>query len=237
VSAAGAPATVRCVIFDIDDTLYLERDYVRSGFDAIGEWARAELGLEGVARAAWARFVDGRRGDVFDAVLRDMGLDPSPATIGAMVTCYRTHRPRITTLPDAARLVTQLHGQVPLAAVTDGPLASQRAKADALGIARWSELVVFTEEFGPGFAKPHPRAFEMVESYTGTRSAENVYLADNPQKDFAAPRALGWRTVRVRRAGSLHADMPSGDDVDVEVLNLSDVARQLGFGADRPVRP
>ena len=35
----------RAVVFDIDDTLYLERDYVRSGFTAAGAWARTELGL------------------------------------------------------------------------------------------------------------------------------------------------------------------------------------------------
>ena len=30
----------RLVVLDIDDTLYLERDYVRSGFAAVGTWAR-----------------------------------------------------------------------------------------------------------------------------------------------------------------------------------------------------
>ena len=32
-----------------------------------------------------------------------------------------------------------------------------------------------------------------------------VYVADNPRKDFLAPRALGWRTLRVRRPGGEHA--------------------------------
>src|SRR5207302_9076607 len=32
-----------CVVFDIDDTLYLERDYVRSGFRAVGTWAEQWL--------------------------------------------------------------------------------------------------------------------------------------------------------------------------------------------------
>ena len=30
--------SVRCVVFDVDDTLYLERDYVRSGFHAVAQW-------------------------------------------------------------------------------------------------------------------------------------------------------------------------------------------------------
>ena len=34
-----------CVVFDIDDTLYLERDYVLSGFAAVGPWARDWLAI------------------------------------------------------------------------------------------------------------------------------------------------------------------------------------------------
>ena len=32
---------MQVLVFDIDDTLYLERDYVRSGFGAAGRWARS----------------------------------------------------------------------------------------------------------------------------------------------------------------------------------------------------
>jgi putative hydrolase of the HAD superfamily len=96
---------------------------------------------------------------------------------------------------------------------------------------------VLTEELGAGYGKPHPRAFEVVEARVGTRGADNVYLADNPRKDFGGPRALGWRTVRVRRPGSLHVDVPSGADVDVEVPDLSDLAARLGFEADAVPRP
>ena len=33
------------LVLDIDDTLYLERDYVRSGFKCVGEWVNDRLGL------------------------------------------------------------------------------------------------------------------------------------------------------------------------------------------------
>jgi putative hydrolase of the HAD superfamily len=55
-----------------------------------------------------------------------------------------------------------------------------------------------------------------------------VYVADNPAKDFVAPRALGWATVRVRRAGSLHQRVESGPDVDREVTDLGDLAVWIG---------
>ena len=58
-------------------------------------------------------------------------------------------------------------------------------------------------------------------------------MADNPAKDFVAPHRLGWRTVRVRRAGGLHADVSSGDDVDVEISGLAELDTALGWGPPR----
>ena len=57
-----------------------------------------------------------------------------------------------------------------------------------------------------------------------------VYVGDNPAKDFVAPRALGWRTVRVRRHGQLHHEVPSGDDVDVEITSLDQLEAALDIG-------
>ena len=31
-----------------------------------------------------------------------------------------------------------------------------------------------------------------------------AYVADNPEKDFVAPRRMGWRTVQINRPGRLH---------------------------------
>ena len=33
------------IVFDLDDTLYPERDYVLSGFKAVASWAEARLGV------------------------------------------------------------------------------------------------------------------------------------------------------------------------------------------------
>jgi putative hydrolase of the HAD superfamily len=56
-------------------------------------------------------------------------------------------------------------------------------------------------------------------------------VADNPAKDFAGPRSRGWRTVRVRREGSLHAAVASGDDVDAEINGLAELDGALGWQA------
>lgn len=215
--------TVRCVVFDVDDTLYLERDYVRSGFAAVGAEVRARWTVADFAERAWRLFEEGARGDVFDRVLRACGVACSTDDVAALVACYREHRPEIRLLDDARACLERLAPRLRLAALTDGPVASQRAKVLALGLDRWLAPIVVTGELGPGLGKPHPEGFRRIEAATGEGGSACLYVADNPAKDFAGPRALGWRTVRIRRPGGLHADRPSGDDVDREIASLEEL--------------
>ena len=213
-------ASVQCVVFDIDDTLYLERDYVRSGFLAVDRWVQEQLGVSGFFDKAWSAFERGIRGRIFDVVLESMGVCDVSELVPEMVEVYRSHDPKIQLLPDARECLEFAERMPCRAAVTDGPLVSQKAKAKALGLDKWLDPIVFTAELGPDWSKPSPRAFEMIQKRAGLPGAACLYVADNPAKDFRGPASLGWRTVRIRRPGSLHENVPSGEDVEVEVMDL-----------------
>lgn len=216
------------IVFDIDDTLYLERDYVRSGFNAVGRWLQDSRGVAGFGAAAWELFESGVRGDTFDRALVAVGLEKTPELIRELVSRYRNHEPEIAMLDDAAWAVNVYRAVGPIAFITDGPVASQRAKARALGLYDLSVHVILTGELGEGFGKPHPRAFELVAARTEASPSACVYIADNPLKDFRAPRMLGWKTIRARRPGGLHVETPSDDDVDHEVTDLGELRTILG---------
>jgi putative hydrolase of the HAD superfamily len=215
-------------VFDIDDTLYLERDYVRSGFGAVGTWARRSLGVPDLADRAWAAFESGVRSTIFDVALTGAGIESTPELIARMVACYREHQPDITLLDDARACLDDAAGAGAVAVITDGPLASQSAKARSLGLATWSQTTIFTEALGTGFGKPHPRAFELVEQRLGVDGERCTYVADNPAKDFAAPSERGWTTVRVRRPRGLHHGVDGGDDIDHEVTDMTDLMARIG---------
>jgi putative hydrolase of the HAD superfamily len=231
-----APNERRLVVLDIDDTVYLERDYVHSGFTAVGAWAREELGVEGLGERAWAVFQAGVRRTIFDDALADVGIEATPDLLARLIEVYRSHAPAIAMLPDTRAWLDRLTPHVVLAVVTDGPLASQRAKADALQLSRWAEVIVFTETLGQGREKPHPAAFEQLEREVGLRGDRCAYVADNPAKDFVTPHRLGWRTVRVRRQGSLHVNVRSGGDIDAEITSLDDLDTALDWADSRSIR-
>jgi putative hydrolase of the HAD superfamily len=213
----------RGVILDLDDTLFLERDYVRSGMAAVGAHVAATHGVAGFAEVATELFTAGVRGTTFNQTLERLGMTPDAQLVAELVDVYRRHTPTITLLPDAARLIAHLDGRY-LGVVTDGPLDSQRAKAQAVGAPAWAQLIVYTAELGPGFGKPHQLAFSMHEDRADLAGPEFTYIADNPTKDFAGPKSLGWATIRIRRPESLHATCASGRDVDLEIVSLDELA-------------
>lgn len=215
-----------CVAFDLDDTLFLERDYVRSGFAAVGEWVRSQFGLPGFAERAWNLFQEGFRRNIFDVALKEMSLSASSETIEKMVSLYRSHVPDIRLAQDALCCLEALRGRVRLALITDGPVESQRNKVRALALNASFDHVILTAELGAEFVKPHPRSFRLVETLSNTNGVGCLYVADNPAKDFSAPLKLGWRTIRIRRLDGLHAsvDTPGQLEVEREMSDLSILA-------------
>ena len=209
-----------CVVFDIDDTLYLERDYVRSGFEAAGVWAAQWIGCADFSERCWRRFVAGQRQSIFDEALRECGLAPAAELIQSLVAIYRTHKPSIALAPDADEALRTIREFAHIAVVSDGPATSQSRKAEALGLRSFADPVILTEILGNGFSKPHTRAFEQIQAL---RPADRfIYAGDNPAKDFQAPRKLGWITVRVRRPGGLHFAMDNvGATPDHEMSDCS----------------
>ena len=195
------------LVFDLDDTLYLERDFVRSGFRVVAAHARRTLGVRGLFAAAWRRFEAGERGTILDHALEERGVDPSRRLVRELVRVYRTHEPRLRLCPDARRLLRRPPAETTLAVISDGPLPAQRGKVRALGLRRLVSAIVLTGEWGPRFAKPHPRAFRMLERRFRMSGADCAYVGDNPAKDFDAPLDLGWTAIRLRRPQGLHAHL------------------------------
>jgi putative hydrolase of the HAD superfamily len=194
------------VVFDLDDTLYLEASFVKSGFQAVASWVFSQHGIEGFFAKAWQLFADGHRGNVFDLALVELGIGRDPEFIQELVSIYRSHRPRIFLAPDATRMLERRSRWEGAALLTDGWALTQQRKIDALGLEALCHPIVRTDVWGGEFWKPHPRGFRTLQSHFGGPPCRFTYVADNPAKDFAAPRSLGWKTINIRRPGALHTN-------------------------------
>jgi putative hydrolase of the HAD superfamily len=214
---------IRAVVFDLDDTLYPERAYVESGFAAVARAFSDRLNAPfDLLDRMKALAASPDRGRVFNMVCAEARAENPDAMVAQMVDAYRRHVPSITLFPDADAALARLRGRYRLALISDGYLAAQNAKLDALGIRPIFDAVYLTDEWGREFWKPHPRAFEAVMRQFALPGSACAYVSDNPAKDFVAPNALGWRTVRVLRPGGVYADaaVPTGGIASATISSL-----------------
>ncbi len=188
------------VLFDLDDTLYPEKDYVRSGYREI---SRHYTEIENMTDKLWSAFENGEK--AIDSVLHREGL-LSPEAISYCLNIYRKHQPKITIYPDAAELICTLkaHG-IRLGLITDGRPEGQHAKIKALEIEQYFEKIIITDELGSvGFRKPDTKAFEEMQKYFNVPYSSMVYVGDNPKKDFIAPKQLGMNSVYFKNPDGLY---------------------------------
>jgi putative hydrolase of the HAD superfamily len=185
------------IIFDLDDTLYLERDFVMSGFRAVAKWMSEKTGVQGFDLTCKSLFDNGQRTKIFDAAL--VHHEQSTEVVEALVEIYRNHSPEIALATDAAKYLAIAPTVQRFGLITDGHLATQRAKIRRLKLEQIFDVIVCTDVWGKPYWKPHVISFETVERHFNLSGASLAYIADNPSKDFLTPKARGWCTVQICR--------------------------------------
>lgn len=221
---------VDAVVFDLDDTLYPERQYVLSGYRAAGDWLRRSLGTEEHYEDwLWSRFLSGESRDAFNAISVRYGLDLNEEQIQQIVTVFRHHKPMIEPYPGIDELLIRLGEHAKLGLLSDGYLPAQQHKLDALGLGDRFDAVLFTESLGRDAWKPSPAGFEKLTGEFGVEPRRCAYVGDNPAKDFVAPNALGWRTIHYIRPGQIHGEKPApeGGKAQTIVRTLDELVAAL----------
>jgi len=200
----------RAVVFDLDDTLYPESQYVRSGYRAVAEHVRKAFGRDGkFEQWLWEWFLSGGRGGAFEALDGQFDLGLTEGRIAELVDVYRSHEPDIRPYEGLADVLSTLRTRGPLGLLADGFLPAQQIKLRVLGLEGLFDAVVFNERLGRDCWKPSPAGFERIREEMDVRHDACTYVADNLSKDFVAPNRLGWRTVHFVQPGQLYAAKPA----------------------------
>ncbi len=192
------------VVFDLDDTLMLERDYCRSGFRLIAGMLAARHGAQWLGISKRLDTILRRRGAYFDfletQLAREAGLSDAAlrSEMQQLVDAYRSHVPkRLNLRPGVREMLDELRRRrVVMAMITDGRSVTQRAKLKALGIEKYFHPANILISQETSADKSTPANFEcIVRRYPEARRFH--YVADNVAKDFLMPSLMGWQTWRV----------------------------------------
>jgi putative hydrolase of the HAD superfamily len=190
----------QAVIFDMDDTLYAERDYVLSGFRAVALWGQAHLGIpfEQGNKELLELFEQGIRGTTFNQWLSQHQLPDSH--LSECIKTYREHIPILQPFPWVIELLATLRNHTKLGLISDGYTDVQKRKFAALGLHPYFDAVVFSDELGREAWKPSSKPFQTITQQLNVSAHQSVYIGDNPLKDFLGARKIGMFTIQYQIA-------------------------------------
>ena len=199
----------KVVVFDLDDTLCKEIDYLKSAYREIAHRIASSQDAEAaIYQCMLDNYFGGK--DVFQSLIEDYAISIDKDTL---LTMYRNHQPDLSLEQGAKDLLDAFSqaGAV-MGLITDGRSITQRNKIKALGLDKYipSENIIISEEFGCG--KPPEKGYRyFMDKYP---NAQYWYVGDNVKKDFIAPNLLGWTTICLKDDGrNIHGQTIEVDDV------------------------
>ncbi len=172
------------IVFDLDDTLYNELDFLKSAYKAIS----IQIAQDGY-KELYALMLSLYRSkqNVFKYLTENY-----PIQFSELIELYRNHKPDIRLFDQVLefiKIIKDNKGRV--AIITDGRELTQMAKIRALGIEKYLDKIIISEVLGS--EKPAEANYKIIEDEFP--DCKYCYIADNLKKDFVTPNKLGWQTI------------------------------------------
>ncbi len=217
---------IQAILFDLDDTLYDEMQFVKSGFKAVSLNMSKSNNIE--QKVVYQMLLDVQeehgRGKTFDIILKKLSLYDEKLT-SKLVEVYRTHKPNLFLYPEVSTVLSNLRKQgYKLGIITDGNVEVQRKKIDALKIKDFFDCMIFSDEYGIEKQKPDPLPYQKAMEKLEASTNETVYIGDNPYKDFISARKLGIFTIRIMRGQYKNIKLRKEYESDCQIQNLEDIS-------------
>ena len=179
------------VVFDLDDTLYPEADYVDSGVRYVCTQINSLYGIDCYEAIQTARLQDVKL-DWLSLACQLAGLKSTVKD--SLLWMYRLHLPDIKLSKKCSESLEKIRSAaLAVAFLTDGRTVTQRLKLASLGLNHWP--VYISEDYES--SKPAPDRFQAIER--DYPAEQYIYVADNVQKDFLGCNPLGWFGIGMRR--------------------------------------
>lgn len=215
---------IKAVVFDLDDTLYPEYEFVMSGFLATAKYLSKKYKLNSlrIFNILKSDFKKGVRGRNFNSLFKKFNLPEKE--IKKLIYVYRNHEPQMKLFSDAEKLLAYLQSRkIKIALISDGFIRSQENKIKALKIKKYFQAITLSDKLGINYRKPSTKPFNLTLRKLSVKPSEAVYVADNPQKDFIGARKLGLTTIQIKRAGGIYGqvEVTRENKADLVINSLS----------------
>ncbi|HPN38382.1 MAG TPA: HAD family hydrolase [Melioribacteraceae bacterium] len=175
------------IVFDLDDTLFKEIEYLKSAYKYIAEEVCSNNSIK-LYKKMLDLYYSGN--NAFNYLIEN--YPEKSKNVDYLLELYRNHYPNITLEPEINDFLLKLiENKIILGIITDGRSNTQRNKLKALGIEKQFNYILISEEFG--YSKPNELNYKLFMQKFPDKNY--IYIADNIKKDFITPNKLGWLTI------------------------------------------
>ena len=182
------------IVFDIDDTLYNEVDYVKSGYREIANYIEKKHHLTYIYDELLELFKQSSK-NVFNRLFELLNIPYTSEDVMHLVNIYHDHIPNIQLSEEVKDTLLKLKEDYLLAIVSDGNYHVQKLKCEALKLKQYFSKIILTDELGKEYWKPSRLAFDILAREYQIPMENLFYVGDNPNKDFYISQ-YGIKTIR-----------------------------------------
>ncbi len=188
------------IIFDLDETLYNEKNFVRSGFKKVAYFLQKNYDLN--FKRTYKFLLDtynleGRK-KIFNKLLIKKKLY-SKSLLIKLINVYRNHEPNIKISKSNLSFLKKLSNNFKLYLVTDGNKIVQKNKIQALKISKFFKKIFITHQYGIKYSKPSIYCFSKIKKLENCVWKDLIYIGDDPHKDFINLNKKGCITIRLMK--------------------------------------
>ena len=221
-------ASIRCVVFDLDDTLWPCEPTILNAENALYEWLRKNYTK--ITNYYTLQELRDHRQEFAQRNL-DISHDVTALRLGSLaelaqqfeypdnmahegLALFRQHRNQVIFYDDSLSTISLLANKFQIGAITNG-----NADIEAIGACEYFDFFVTAEQAGA--AKPNIEIFEYAQQKASLAGDELLYVGDHPSIDIVGANQSGWRSIWFnpnKQAWPLLETQP-----DAQIQNLSEL--------------
>lgn len=188
----------RALVFDLDDTLYSERDFVMSGYRTVARYLddTRRCSFETAFSIMEETYEKSGRHMVFPMLIE--WLSNESLSLPELVNIYRQHKPDIQLYPGYLDLLRKLARHYRMGIITDGLPSVQERKVHALGLRCVMDKIIYTWEYGSEKEKPHPLSFSLMLQHFQAEPGSALFIGDCPEKDCRGAHGVGMKFAQIQ---------------------------------------
>lgn len=217
---------MKVIIFDLDDTLYDELTFVKSGFMEVSKFLHNKYKLDQNKTYNFMinKLKQGRK-NIFDDLLLQNKIY-SKNLIKLCLSVYRTHKPNIKLDSEVVFSLEKLKNYSKYV-LTDGNKIVQNNKIVSLGLKNYMNGIILTSNYGLKNAKPSPYCFLKICKLENIEPENVLYIGDNPHKDFVGIKPFGFKTIRILQGQYKTLKLSKKHEADFFIHSLKEITPKL----------